>query len=86
MEVMRVLWEKGSSTVSEVQKHLPPAKDLAYTTVQTVLNALSSKKKVRRTSKDAHISTKLSTHATTSSSRPSENWQSACLVVRRKIS
>jgi predicted transcriptional regulator len=38
---MRVLWERGPSTVSEVRDAL--ANSLAYTTVQTVLRILESK-------------------------------------------
>jgi predicted transcriptional regulator len=43
---MQVLWSSGPSTVAEVQPHL--AGDLAYTTVQTMLNVLLRKKKVKR--------------------------------------
>jgi predicted transcriptional regulator len=48
MQLMQVLWEHGACTVLEVQSQLRPAKELAYTTVQTVLNTLHRKKKVRR--------------------------------------
>src|SRR5450432_1841666 len=44
---MQVLWEVGPSTVAAVQEKL--GSDLAYTTVQTMLNVLLRKKKVRRT-------------------------------------
>src|SRR6202161_4118885 len=43
---MQVLWRVGNSTVSAVQAELKPP--LAYTTVQTVLNILERKGKVRR--------------------------------------
>ena len=43
---MQVLWDSGPSTVADVQTRLQP--DLAYTTVQTMLNVLLRKKKVRR--------------------------------------
>ena len=46
LEIMQVLWETGASTVADVQSRLPA--DLAYTTVQTMLNVLLRKKKVRR--------------------------------------
>lgn len=46
--MMQVLWEKGPSTVGEVQSALAGKRDLAYTTVQTMLNLLLRKKKVRR--------------------------------------
>jgi predicted transcriptional regulator len=46
LQIMQVLWDKGSATVAEAQERL--ASDLAYTTVQTMLNVLLRKKKVRR--------------------------------------
>lgn len=45
-QIMQVLWDKGASTVSEVQRGLKA--ELAYTTVQTMLNVLLRKKKVKR--------------------------------------
>ena len=46
LEIMQVLWEQGASTVAEVQPKLKG--DLAYTTVQTMLNVLLKKDKVTR--------------------------------------
>lgn len=46
VQMMQVLWRDGPSNVQHVQKHI--AGDLAYTTVQTVLNSLHQKGKVRR--------------------------------------
>ena len=46
LEIMQVLWAAGPSTVADVQAKL--GSDLAYTTVQTMLNVLLRKKKVRR--------------------------------------
>ena len=46
LEIMQVLWDAGPSTVADVQARL--GSDLAYTTVQTMLNVLLRKKKVRR--------------------------------------
>lgn len=46
LRIMQVLWRSGSSTVSAVQAELKPP--LAYTTVQTVLNILERKGKVKR--------------------------------------
>ena len=43
---MQVLWAGGPGNVAAVQERL--AGDLAYTTVQTMLNVLLRKKKVRR--------------------------------------
>ena len=45
LDVMQVLWERGSGTVSEVQEAL--ADELAYTTVLTMLRTLTEKGHVR---------------------------------------
>jgi predicted transcriptional regulator len=47
LRIMQVLWENGSSTVQAVQQKLP-GEALAYTTVQTMLNVLQRKGKVKR--------------------------------------
>ena len=44
-----MLWREGPSNVLHVQKHLPAGSDLAYTTVQTMLNVLERKGRVKRT-------------------------------------
>ena len=46
LRIMQVIWRCGSSTVSAVQTALEPA--LAYTTVQTMLNILERKGKLKR--------------------------------------
>jgi BlaI family penicillinase repressor len=46
LEIMQVLWDFGACTVSEVQPKLKA--DLAYTTVQTMLNVLLRKGKAKR--------------------------------------
>lgn len=50
LEIMQVLWETGPATVQTVQRQLK--RELAYTTVQTMLTVLHRKKKVKRTLKD----------------------------------
>jgi len=50
LEIMHVLWETGPANVQTVQQKLP--RELAYTTVQTMLNILHRKGKVKRTLKD----------------------------------
>ena len=50
LEIMHVLWETGPANVQTVQQRLP--RELAYTTVQTMLNILHRKGKVKRTLKD----------------------------------
>lgn len=47
LQIMKVLWEIGPSTVQAVQEKLPGER-LAYTTVQTMLNILQRKGKVKR--------------------------------------
>ncbi len=46
LRIMQVIWTLGPGTVAEVQNHLQPP--LAYTTVQTMLNILARKKKLKR--------------------------------------
>lgn len=50
LEIMNVLWSTGASNVQAVQEVLP--RELAYTTVQTMLNILHRKGRVRRKLKD----------------------------------
>jgi BlaI family transcriptional regulator, penicillinase repressor len=50
LEIMHVLWETGPANVQTVQQGLK--RDLAYTTVQTMLNILHRKGKVKRALKD----------------------------------
>jgi predicted transcriptional regulator len=51
LEIMKVLWGAGPSTVQLVQEKLAGEPKLAYTTVQTMLNVLHRKGKVKRTLK-----------------------------------
>ena len=46
LQIMQVIWRHGASTVTAVQEALP--QDLAYTTVQTMLNILHRKGKLKR--------------------------------------
>src|SRR5215475_3488540 len=50
LEIMEVLWETGAANVQTVQQQLK--RELAYTTVQTMLNILHRKGKVKRALKD----------------------------------
>ncbi len=47
LRIMQVLWEHGAGTVQAVQNNLS-GESLAYTTVQTMLNVLQRKGKVKR--------------------------------------
>jgi BlaI family transcriptional regulator, penicillinase repressor len=49
--IMKVLWETGPASVQTVQSHLE-GRSLAYTTVQTMLNVLHRKGKVKRRLQD----------------------------------
>jgi predicted transcriptional regulator len=49
LKIMQVLWRQGPGNVQAIHKGLES--DLAYTTVQTVLNVLFEKGRVRRTLK-----------------------------------
>ena len=51
LEIMKALWETGPATVQTVQQRLE-GRDLAYTTVQTMLNVLHRKGKVKRSLKN----------------------------------
>ena len=51
LEIMNVLWETGPANVQRVQAGLKE-RELAYTTVQTMLNILHRKGKVKRQLKD----------------------------------
>ena len=46
LRILQVLWSDGPGTVQDVQKNL--SDDLAYTTVQTMLNVLHRKGKLQR--------------------------------------
>ncbi|HKD90555.1 MAG TPA: BlaI/MecI/CopY family transcriptional regulator [Terriglobales bacterium] len=50
LEVMQVLWQLGESNVQAVQQAL--SRELAYTTVQTVLNILMHKGRVTRAKRE----------------------------------
>ena len=54
LEIMNVLWETGPANVQAVQARLARlgTRSLAYTTVQTMLNILHRKGRVRRQLKD----------------------------------
>ena len=48
LEILKVLWEKGPSSVKTVHRHLAQTqdKDLAYNTVQTLLRIMETKRLV----------------------------------------
>lgn len=46
MAIMQVLWDKGKATVAQVRESLAPDRDLAYTTVGTMLTKMEQKGQV----------------------------------------
>src|SRR5580765_6982870 len=54
---MEALWDHGASSVREIQERFPEKDRPAYTTVQTMVYRLETKKAVRRVKKigNAHI-------------------------------
>jgi predicted transcriptional regulator len=56
LAIMKSVWRRGRAQVREVQLDLLPGRDLAYTTVMTVLDRLFKKGVVRRAKKSrAHV-------------------------------
>lgn len=57
LKIMQALWQRGPSSVREVQESFPAKKRPAYTTVQTVMYRLEAKGALRRAKKisNAHI-------------------------------
>ncbi|MBU7005721.1 BlaI/MecI/CopY family transcriptional regulator [Phosphitispora fastidiosa] len=43
-EVMKIMWQKEKATVREVHEHLFLTRELAYTTVMTIMSRLADKK------------------------------------------
>jgi predicted transcriptional regulator len=56
-QIMEALWNRGASSVREIQEAFPPRGRPAYTTIQTTVYRLEAKKAVRRVKKigNAHI-------------------------------
>ncbi len=52
LEVMKVLWETGPTTVQGVHTRFQEVRPLAFNTVQTVLSILHRKGKVKRALRD----------------------------------
>jgi predicted transcriptional regulator len=57
LQIMNALWTSGALSVREIQEAFPEKDRPAYTTVQTMVYRLESKKAIRRTKKigNAHI-------------------------------
>ena len=57
LQVMDALWDRGASSVREIQEAFPEKDRPAYTTVQTMVYRLEAKKAIHRLKKigNAHI-------------------------------
>jgi BlaI family transcriptional regulator, penicillinase repressor len=56
LEILRVLWARGPSTVREVHEALSEQKELGYTTVLKLLQIMTAKGTVRRNEEQrAHV-------------------------------
>jgi len=56
LEILRVLWERGPSTVRDVHEALREKKELGYTTVLKLLQIMTAKGTVRRNEQQrAHV-------------------------------
>ena len=51
LQIMETLWTRGSASIREMQESFPEKKRPAYTTIQTTVYRLESKKAVRRVRK-----------------------------------
>ena len=51
LQIMETLWTRGSASIREIQDSFPEKKRPAYTTIQTTVYRLESKKAVRRVRK-----------------------------------
>lgn len=56
LEILRVLWERGPSTVRKVHQELSAAREIGYTTVLKIMQIMTVKGMVRRNEESrAHI-------------------------------
>src|SRR5260370_25859609 len=51
LQIMETLWTRGSASIREIQEDFPQRDRPAYTTIQTTVYRLESKKAVRRVKK-----------------------------------
>jgi BlaI family penicillinase repressor len=57
LQIMEALWNRGVSSIREIQETFPAANRPAYTTIQTTIYRMEDKQAVRRVKKigNAHI-------------------------------
>ena len=51
LQIMEALWTRGEASIREIQESFPEKKRPAYTTIQTTVYRLETKKAVRRVKK-----------------------------------
>jgi predicted transcriptional regulator len=51
LQIMETLWTRGSASIREIQENFPEKDRPAYTTIQTTVYRLESKKALRRVKK-----------------------------------
>ena len=49
LEILKILWTQGPSSVKQIQEALAQTRELAYTTITTMLTIMANKRYVRRT-------------------------------------
>ena len=54
LQIMEVLWTRGSCAIREVQEAFPKRNRPAYSTIQTTIYRLEGKKSLRRVKKISH--------------------------------
>src|SRR5580692_10387766 len=54
MQIMEVLWSRGHATIRDIQEAFPKRNRPAYTTIQTTVYRLETKKTLRRARKISH--------------------------------
>jgi predicted transcriptional regulator len=52
LEIMKIVWERGSATVREVYEELLKQRKIAYTTVMTMMGILEQKGRLNREAAD----------------------------------
>jgi len=52
LEIMKIVWQRGSATVRDVYEELLKTRKIAYTTVMTMMGILEQKGRLERTARD----------------------------------
>jgi len=52
LEIMKIVWERGSATVRDVYEELLKSRKIAYTTVMTMMGTLEQKGRLTKTTRD----------------------------------